>query len=131
MTFNIGSQTGGVINNVGGDQRIVGGQQGNVVTPEVARQAVRDLRDGLAAVRLDETTAAEASARVEEIEADIQTQTPDRSRIARSLERLTRLLVAAGSLTSASVAIVGPLQTLAGWLGTLGEPVLRLLPILA
>lgn len=131
MTFNIGSQTAGNINNVGGDQRITGGQHATVVTHEAARQAVLDLRDGLATSPLDEVTAASARARVEEIDADIQAPQPDRSRIARSLERLTRLLVGAGSLVTAGGALLGPLQTLAGWLGTLGKPILALLPLLA
>ncbi len=48
----------------------------------------------------------------------IQSVSPDR------LEKLTRLLVAAGPLAAAA----GPLQTLANWLGTFGSAVLRLLP---
>jgi hypothetical protein len=51
---------------------------------------------------------------------------PDISSIFGPLERLTRLLVAAGPIAAA----VGPLQTLAAWLGQLGAGVLRLLPIL-
>jgi hypothetical protein len=43
------------------------------------------------------------------------------------LERLTRLLAAAGSLTTAGTALVGPLRTIAGWLGALSEPFLHLL----
>ncbi len=131
MTFNIGSQSGGNINNVAGDQRITGGQHATVVTTESARQAVLDLRSGLDTTALDETTAASARTRVDEIDADMKAQQPNRSRIASSLERLTRLLVGAGTLVTAGGALLGPLQTLAGWLGTLGEPILRLLPMLA
>ena len=130
MNFNIGGQTAGVINNVAGDQRVSGGQEGTVVPAEDARRAVRELRDGLATAALNETTAAEANAQVAEIEAVVHAPQPDRSRVARSLERLTRLLVAAGSLSTASAALIGPLQTLAAWLGTLGEPILHMLPVL-
>ena len=131
MNFNIGGQTAGVINNVaGGDQRVSGGQEGTVVPAEDARRAVRELRDGLATAALNETTAAEANAQDAEIEAVVHAPQPDRSRVARSLERLTRLLVAAGSLSTASAALIGPLQTLAAWLGTLGEPILHMLPVL-
>jgi hypothetical protein len=130
MTFNIGSQTGGVINNVQGDQRIAGGQQGILVSAADASQAVGDLREALAAAAFDETTVAKAHAQVTELEAAMRTTRPDRSRFARALERLTRLLAAAGSLSTAGAALIGPLQTLASWLGAVGEPILRLLPVL-
>lgn len=128
MTFNIGSQTGGVVNNVAGDQLIGGNQQGILVTSAQARQAVLDLRSALAAVPLDDHTASQARARVDEIDAEVKAAQPDRSKVAGSLERLTRTLVAAGSLTTAGGALLGPLQSLASWLGSLGEPILRLLP---
>jgi len=145
MTFNIGNQTGGIINNVAGDQRIAGGQHGTVVTTEAALRAVQQLRDGLAttevtteatteaatnaATGLDGQTAAEARERVDEIDTELRAPQPDRPRIAAVLERLTRVLAAAGSLAAAGAALIGPLRTLAGWLGTLGEPILRLLPV--
>jgi hypothetical protein len=131
MTFNIGNQSAGNINNVGRDQHITGGQQGVMVTPEAARQAVVDLRAGLRLAPLEQQTSAAAEAEVREIEAEIQKPEPDRSRAASSLERLTRLLLSAGSLASAGAALVQPLQTLAGWLGSLGAPILHLLPLLA
>ena len=131
MTFNIGNQSAGNINNVGRDQHITGGQQGVMVTPEAARQAVIDLRAGLRLAPLEQQTSAAAEAEVREIEAEVQKPEPDRSRAASSLERLTRLLLSAGSLASAGAALVQPLQTLAGWLGSLGAPILHLLPLLA
>jgi pSer/pThr/pTyr-binding forkhead associated (FHA) protein len=42
---------------------------------------------------------------------------PNRSRFAAALNRLTRLLTAAGSLASAGTALAGPLHTLATWVG--------------
>jgi hypothetical protein len=152
MSLNIGQQTAGVINNAGGDQWIYG-QQGAVVTDEGARRAVAELRDALArpegpglarpegpalarpegpALARPEgpgrAAAAQMHARVAEIDAAMQARQPDKSRVAQLLERLTRLLAAAGSLTAAGAAVIGPLQTLAGWLGALGAPILRLLP---
>jgi hypothetical protein len=131
MTFHIGSQTGGIINNVARDQRVTGGQHGTVVTTEAALRAVHELREALGAAALDARTSTEARARVGEIDTELRTPQPDRSRVAGCLERLTRLLAAAGSFATAGVVLVGPLQTLARWLGTLGEPILRLLPTLA
>lgn len=130
MTFNIGSQTGGVINNIAGDQRISGSQQGVLVTADDARKALGSLRQAVASAGLDETTAAQAHAHLTELDTTMRAARPDRSRFARALERLTRLLAAAGPLATAGAALAGPLQALAVWLGALGEPILHLLPAL-
>jgi hypothetical protein len=61
----------------------------------------------------------------------LRTGRPDKPRFAGALERLTRLLAAAGSLASGGAALIGPLHALAGWLGALGGPILALLPALA
>jgi hypothetical protein len=129
MTFNIGSQKGGVINNVAGDQRITGGQRGVVVAADAARAAIPDLLAAIDASSLNDATARKARNYVDEIDAELATADPDRPEVASRLERLTRLLMSAGALATAGSALVAPLQTLAGWLGTLGEPVLGLLPL--
>jgi hypothetical protein len=130
MTFNIGNQNAANINNVGRDQHITGGQTGIVVTSEQARQALADLRVGVKATRLDPVTSVAAETELRDVEAGLRQPEPDRARIAPRLERLTRILLAAGSLASAGSALVAPLRTLAQWLGPLGEPILGLLPIL-
>ena len=127
MTFNIHNQTAGVLNNVAGDQHISGGQQGTVVGTHVARLAVAELREALATVSLPADTTAEARAHVEEIDVAMKEPEPDRSRVAGLLRRLTQLLSSVGSLAVAGTALIGPLQTLATWLGELGQPILRLL----
>lgn len=131
MTFNIGSQSGGVINNVAGDQHITGQQYGTLVTTEDARRALGELRHAVTTTGLGEGAAADAHAQVAEMDATLQADQPDRPRFARALERLTRLLSAAGSLATSGAALLGPLHALAGWLGTLGGPILALLPALA
>jgi hypothetical protein len=127
MTFNIGTQNAGVINNVAGDQRIEGGQHGTVVTTEQAWQAVRDLRDGLAAIRLDDTTARQARTELAAADAAVHAAEPDQPRVARALRRFTQLLAATGSLANAGTVLIGPLRILAGWLGALGVPILHTL----
>jgi len=107
---------------------IQGGQQGTIVTDEGARHAVRELRSALAAVKLDQFAAAKTRTQITEIDTAMHVPQPDKSRVADMLKRLTGLLVASGSLTTAAAAIIGPLQTLASWLGTLGAPILHLLP---
>lgn len=131
MTFNIGSQSGGVINNVAGDQHITGQQYGTLVTAEDARRALGDVRHAVTAAGLDQAAAAAAHAQVAEMDETLRAERPDKSRFARALERLTRLLSAAGSLVTSGAALLGPLHALAGWLGALGGPILALLPALA
>jgi hypothetical protein len=131
MTFNIGSQSGGVINNVAGDQHITGQQHGTLVTTEDARRALGELRHAVTAAGLDEATAAGAHAQVAEMDGVLSAEHPDKPRFAGALERLTRLLSAAGALASGAAALIGPLHALAGWLGAIGGPVLALLPALA
>lgn len=131
MTFNIGSQSGGVINNVAGDQHISGQQQGILVTTEDARRALGELRHAVTAVGLDQATAAAAGTQVAEMDEVLRAERPDKPRFAGALERLTRLLTAAGSLASGGAALLGPLHALAGWLGAIGGPILALLPALA
>jgi hypothetical protein len=132
MTFNFsGGQNAGIINNVAGDQHNYGQQYGTLVTTEDARRALGDLRGAVTTARLGRDTAADAHAHVAEMDAALQADQPDKPRFARALQRLTRLLAAAGSLASGGAALLGPLHALAGWLGTLGGPILALLPALA
>ena len=128
MTFNIGNQTAGVLNNVAGDQRISGGQHGTAVATDTARQAVDALRAALAAARLDEHTAVAVQEHVSQIDEAMRAAEPDRHRAAAALARLTAILRSAGSLVTAGAALVGPIHTLATWLGTVGDPILRMLP---
>lgn len=128
MTFNIGNQNAGVVNNVAGNQRIEGAQQGILVSSDDALRTVNDLRAALARVTLDPKTAAVAKEHVDEIESELRARPePDRARVAQTLERLTRVLTAAGAVATAGATLAGPLQALAGWLGDLGAPVLALL----
>jgi len=128
MSIHIRDQHAAVINNVDGDQVIYGGQHGTV-TGEDARRAVRDLRDALAGAGLGGATAAEAFARVAEIDAEVHAPEPDKRRAAGPLQRLVKLLADAGSLATAGAALAGPLQTLAGWLGVHGAAILGLLAL--
>jgi hypothetical protein len=129
MSPQIRDQHAGVINNVDGDQVIYGGQHGTMVTSEDARRAVHDLRDALAGAALDDATAAEARARVAEIDAEVHAPAPDKERAVGPLRRLVKLLANAGSLATAGAALIGPLQTLAGWLGAHGAAILGLLAL--
>ena len=127
MSINIRNQYAGVITNIDGNQVIYGGLHGTVVTDEDAWRAVRELREALAGVALNGTQAAEARAQVAEIDAAVRAPRPDKHRAADTLKRLTELLAGAGSLTTARAALMGPLQTLATWLGAHGTAILSML----
>ena len=128
MSFNIGSQTGGVINNVMGDQHVADGQHGHAVSHQQAWEAVRALRGHLADSGLDRTTALQATATLRDVDTEMHAAIPDRSRIARSVQRFTELLAGAGRLVAAGGALLRPLSTLATWLGSYGDPIRHLLP---
>lgn len=126
MAINIGSQTGGVINNVDGNQTIYGGQHGGTVTSGAARQAVDQLAEALAqsAVPDDPVIAGQT----EQLRSEMRTPEPDKGRIAACLERLTKVLTATQSWVKAGAAVLGPIRTIATWLGALGLPILGMLP---
>jgi hypothetical protein len=132
MTFNIGNQSGGIVNNVGRDQFNYGGQQAIVVPLEAAFRAVDDLRTAIRAARLDPAATARARAEIEELDRAMHAAPePDRPAAATTVERLTTQLGRAGALATAGASLIGPLRTIAGWLGPLGERVLQILASVA
>jgi hypothetical protein len=118
MEIHVKNQTAGVINYVDGNQVVNGGLHGIVVTDDDAMQAVSELRQALSRTPLDRPRTVEVRAQVAELDAVVRAPQPDKRRAADILKRLTDLLVGAGSLATAGAALVGPLQTLAAWLGT-------------
>lgn len=127
MTFNINNQTAGIINNVSGDQRIDGEQHGTVIGIDEARRAAGQLREVVGSLSFPAQTGDEARSRASEIESELTTDDPDRFRIADALDQVTRILKSAGSLAAAGAAALGPIQTLAAWLGEIGQPILHIL----
>jgi hypothetical protein len=103
---------------------------GVLATTADVRATLDHLRQAVAAADLDDTASARADTQFADLDAAIRVTPPDQSRFARALQRLTRLLAAAGSLVTTGAALVSPLQALATWLGALGQPVLHLLPAL-
>jgi hypothetical protein len=129
VTFNIGNQTGGIINNVGGDQTIAGDQYAVTVTSPEARQAAHDLLEALKRTSLHDDATLRRQA--QDIDTEMHSAEPEKSRVAVHLDKLTRMIAAAGAWAKAGAAIVGPMRILAQWLGGLGVPILGLLPVLA
>jgi hypothetical protein len=118
VTFHIGQQNAGVVNNVAGDQHIAAGQHGSSTSSlSTAGEAWQALRDALADLpenlTIDRDQVADC---VHRLDRDLNQPQPDRRRVARTLDRLTGLLRSAGALTVAAGALAPPLRLLAEWL---------------
>ena len=130
MSFNIGSQTGGVINNVAGDQYVSGRQSGVAVSLSDAQTAAQALQTALATADLSELGAdqrTQLTTDADAIVAEVHASDPPQESIRDRLARITSILRDAGALAGAAAAIVGPVTALAQWLGPLGASVLALL----
>lgn len=126
MTFNIGSQNGGVINNIVGDQHIEGGQYGVLVTTGEAREAAVLLQQLAQATSAPPPLVTEVTGHADAVNMLVQEPQPDKAKVAHRLEQLTQALTSAGAVVRAGAPILGPIQTLATWLGPLGEPIRHL-----
>ncbi|OKI13259.1 hypothetical protein [Streptomyces sp. CB03911] len=126
MVFNIGNQQGGVVNNVAGNQSIHGGQSAVFTTGgQEVGDLVRRLRESIERTALPPAIEPEVRAELDSLEEEVAGPEPDREAVAGRLGRITRLLSSAGALVTAGTALIGPLGALAGWLGALGQPILR------
>lgn len=126
MVFNIGSQQGGVFNNVAGNQHVSGGQHaGAPLEISDVRDLLHQLQNNLHRSSLPATTSRRAQAEIDAALAASTEQQPDKGKIAGHLTRLAGLLSAAGALATAGTALGAPLAVLAGWLGGLGDPIRR------
>jgi hypothetical protein len=127
VTFNIGSQQAGIVNNVAGDQTITGGQTTGAVDIRRARDQVLELRRQVELAGLPEPVRSSAVDELDGMEGDLAKPEPDVHSLARRLQRITELVLSAGALASAGTALGTPLLALSGLLGVLGEPIRRLL----
>ncbi|MFE6869190.1 hypothetical protein ACFVFS_21855 [Kitasatospora sp. NPDC057692] len=130
MVFNIGSQQGGVINNVAGDQTVHGGQRGHLTADgRDVRELVGELRAAVEREPLPPAVAPEVRSEIDALDTEVARPEPDREAVAGRLTRVTRLLTSAGALVTAGTGLIGPISALAGWLGTLGRPILQALGV--
>lgn len=129
MTFNIGNQHGGIINNVGRDQTIHGDQRGEMVL-DVAqgRALLAELRREVQAARLPAGDRASALGDIEACDRALDDRDPDPHSIGDRLGAVARVVVAAGAVASAGTGIGAALGALAAWLGPVGDAVRRMLP---
>lgn len=124
--FAIGSQHAKTITNVAGDMTYVHAP-GSEVTVHGPRDEVDLLDRFLTAQPLPRDVRRAAALELQTLRRQLGTPQPDRGRMAGSLRRFTELLHDAGALTSAGAALVGPIGSLARWLGAAGVPILAML----
>ncbi|MBD9724314.1 hypothetical protein [Streptomyces caniscabiei] len=126
MAFNIGNQQGGVVNNVAGNQTVHDGQSAVFTAGgQEVRGLVRELRASIERTSLPPAIEPEVRAELDSLDKEVARPEPDREAVAGRLGRITQLLSSAGALVTAGTGLIGPLGALAGWLGALGEPILR------
>ena len=127
MTFEIHNQTGGVINNVAGDQHVHAPQSGigsAIVTLEQARAAALALETLLGTAALPAQVAAQVQSDVGGLCRELGTSDPDRPRVANVLARIISKVTEVGSFVGSSKEVVGALGVVAEWLGPLGAHLL-------
>ncbi|MDQ0824575.1 hypothetical protein QFZ60_000748 [Arthrobacter sp. B2I5] len=123
MGFNINHQTGGVVNNVEGNQYIHGDQRSGMVNTGSIRDVIRELERGVASLELSSSQLAAISGHIKELNQEVSHTHPEPERVAGALKKITEIAGAAGALAG----LAGPIQSLITWLGPLGQPIARLL----
>ncbi len=133
MTFNIGTQTAGVVNNVIGDQHVSGSQTGigpTAVGLSETRAAMSQLRALLASADLPHPLVDHVQTELGEAEIELSRTHPDRSVIAKRLRRVIEAGALTQTLVRASQQIAGALHLVIQWLGPAGAHLVGLLPAL-
>jgi hypothetical protein len=126
MTFNIGKQEAGTINNVAGDQTINGGQTG-VLSNADAIAILRELRAELGASEVPAPVSAAGAIELDAAQHEIENDAPRPHVVAEHLERFTKIATAAGAAVSAGSKLGTSLLALAHWLGPAGAALAALL----
>ena len=126
----IGNQNAGLINNVEGTQNVNAPQYGMYGhLPKDVQRALLDLSTALDDVPLPPRARTQAQAQVSEVQAEMARAEPNRHRVAEHLASLAKIVNSAGAVGTAVNALMGPLSTLAGWLGHAAAPLVALLPL--
>jgi len=126
----VGNQNAGVINNLEGIQNINAPQYGIYGhLPKDVQRALRDLSTTLNDVPLSARARAQAESEVQQVQAEMAKPEPNRHRVAEHLTGLAKILKSVGAVGTAISGLMGPVKTLAGWLGHAAAPLIPLLPL--
>jgi hypothetical protein len=129
VSFNIGNQQAGVVNNVAGDQTIHGGQHGALVLDvEQGRMLLADLRRQVAGASLPDGDRTAALADIDACERALDRDEPNAPSLASRLGAVAQIVITAGAVVSAGTGIGAALAAIAAWLGPVGNSIRQMLP---
>jgi hypothetical protein len=124
--FNIGSQHGNV-SNVAGDMTLYGGQHYTALPADMIRRELGNIQAIISAMDLDPATRNAAAGLLADAGRELGESRHDARKVARPVERLTRLLRDIGAITAGGAGLIDPLLRIASCLGTAGQAIFRLI----
>ena len=124
--FNIGSQHGNV-SNVDGDMTVYGGQHYTALPADMIGQELRNIQGIISAMNLDPAARKAAAGLLADADRELGKSRHDAKKVARPIERLTRLLRDIGAIAVGGAALINPLTRIASGLGVAGQAILHLI----
>ena len=124
--FNIGSQHGNV-SNVAGDMTVYGGQHYTALPAEMIERELRSIQGIISAMNLDPAARKAAAGLLADADRELGKSRHDAKKVARPIERLTRLLRDIGAIAAGGAALINPLTRIAAGLGAAGQAILHLI----
>ena len=124
--FNFYGEVRSTNTNMAGRDISITDSRGSQVTLQEARSEARRLREQVRRMNLAPDVEADAARELRSVEEQLGAASADTRTVAQSLERLTKILQDAGALAAAGNALLGPIGSLAHWLGAAGRPLLGL-----
>jgi hypothetical protein len=124
--FNIGSQHGNV-SNVAGDMTVYGGQNYTALPADAIRRELGNIQGIISAMDLDPAARKEVAGLLTDADRELAESRRDARKVARPIERLTRLLRDIGAISAGGVALIDPLMRIASWLGAAGQVIFHLI----
>jgi len=124
--FNIGSQHGNV-SNVAGDMTVYGGQHYTALPADMIGRELRNIQGIISAMNLDPAARKAAAGLLADADRALGKSRHDAKKVARPIERLTRLLRDIGAIAVGGAALINPLTRIAAGLGAAGQAILHLI----
>jgi hypothetical protein len=120
--FNIGSQHGNV-SNVAGDMTVYGGQHYTALPADMIRRELGNIQGIISAMNLDPAARKEVAGLLADADRELRESRHDARKVARPIERLTRLLRDIGAIAAGGAALIDPLLRIASCLGAAGQAI--------
>lgn len=87
--------------------------------------AAAELREVLGRLGLASEESRAACSELDDVERELRKSDPDRGKVASGLNRFAETLKSAGAFASAGAALFGPIGVIAGFLGPLGDTIVK------